>query len=290
VHFEAVVVAEAFRGKLPLARHRMVYATLGERMGGEIHALSLRTLTPDEAGPTPSPRKNTWPRSSSPAARRRWTARCRFPAPRTPCCPILCATLLAESTISIGNVPHLHDVTTTMELLGALGARLTVDEKLTITVEPTAMIETIAPYELVKTMRASILVLGPLVARHGHAEVSLPGGCAIGSRPVDQHIRGLQALGADVLGRERLRQRARRQGPARRPLQLRHGHRHRHRERADGGGAGQGHHRARQLRRGAGGRRPRQLPEHDGREDQRHRHRAHRDRGRRAACTAATTT
>jgi UDP-N-acetylglucosamine 1-carboxyvinyltransferase len=112
--------------------------------------------------------------------------------------PILCATLLADSTISIGNVPHLHDVTTTMELLGALGVRLTVDEKLTITVEPTAMIETIAPYELVKTMRASILVLGPLVARHGHAEVSLPGGCAIGSRPVEQHIRGLQALGAEV--------------------------------------------------------------------------------------------
>jgi UDP-N-acetylglucosamine 1-carboxyvinyltransferase len=112
--------------------------------------------------------------------------------------PILCATLLAESTISIGNVPHLHDVTTTMELLGALGVRLTVDEKLTITVEPTAMIETIAPYELVRTMRASILVLGPLVARHGHAEVSLPGGCAIGSRPVEQHIRGLQALGAEV--------------------------------------------------------------------------------------------
>jgi len=112
--------------------------------------------------------------------------------------PILCATLLAEETISIGNVPHLHDVTTTIQLLGALGARLTVDEKLTITVEPTAMINTVAPYELVKTMRASILVLGPLLARHGHAEVSLPGGCAIGSRPVDQHIRGLLALGADV--------------------------------------------------------------------------------------------
>jgi UDP-N-acetylglucosamine 1-carboxyvinyltransferase len=112
--------------------------------------------------------------------------------------PILCATLLADRTISIGNVPHLHDVTTTIQLLGALGARLTVDEKLTITVEPTAMIATVAPYDLVKTMRASILVLGPLLARHGHAEVSLPGGCAIGSRPVEQHIRGLQALGAEV--------------------------------------------------------------------------------------------
>ena len=113
--------------------------------------------------------------------------------------PILCATLLADNTISIGNVPHLHDVTTTIQLLGALGARLTVDEKLTITVEPTAMIATVAPYDLVKTMRASILVLGPLVAKHGHAEVSLPGGCAIGSRPVEQHIRGLQALGAEVV-------------------------------------------------------------------------------------------
>jgi len=96
-------------------------------------------------------------------------------------------------------VPHLHDVTTTMELLGALGAPLTVDEKLTITVDPTRTISTVAPYELVKTMRASILVLGPLLAKYGHAEVSLPGGCAIGSRPVDQHIRGLQALGAEVV-------------------------------------------------------------------------------------------
>jgi UDP-N-acetylglucosamine 1-carboxyvinyltransferase len=113
--------------------------------------------------------------------------------------PILCATLLAEKPISIGNVPHLHDVTTTMELLGALGAQLTVDEKLTITVDAGSQMQTVAPYELVKTMRASILVLGPLLARHGHAEVSLPGGCAIGSRPVDQHIRGLQALGAEVV-------------------------------------------------------------------------------------------
>ncbi len=113
--------------------------------------------------------------------------------------PILCATLLADAPISVGNVPHLHDVTTTMELLGALGAPLTVDEKLTITVDPTRTISTVAPYELVKTMRASILVLGPLLAKYGHAEVSLPGGCAIGSRPVDQHIRGLQALGAEVV-------------------------------------------------------------------------------------------
>lgn len=113
--------------------------------------------------------------------------------------PILCATLLAENAVEIGNVPHLHDVTTTMELLGELGVQLIVDEKLTITADPRHVTSTIAPYELVKTMRASILVLGPLLARFGHAQVALPGGCAIGSRPVDQHIRGLQALGAEVL-------------------------------------------------------------------------------------------
>ncbi len=113
--------------------------------------------------------------------------------------PILCATLLADNAVEIGNVPHLHDVTTTMELLGEMGVQLIVDEKLTITADPSHVTNTVAPYELVKTMRASILVLGPLLARFGHAEVALPGGCAIGSRPVDQHIRGLQALGATVL-------------------------------------------------------------------------------------------
>jgi len=113
--------------------------------------------------------------------------------------PILCATLLADSAVEIGNVPHLHDVTTTMELLGEMGVQLAVDEKLSITADPRHVNNTVAPYELVKTMRASILVLGPLLARFGHAQVALPGGCAIGSRPVDQHIRGLQALGAEVL-------------------------------------------------------------------------------------------
>ena len=112
--------------------------------------------------------------------------------------PILAATLLADGPMEISNVPHLHDVTTTMELLGRMGVQLTVDEKLRITVDPTTITSHVAPYDLVKTMRASILVLGPLVARFGAAEVSLPGGCAIGSRPVDQHIRGLRALGADI--------------------------------------------------------------------------------------------
>jgi UDP-N-acetylglucosamine 1-carboxyvinyltransferase len=112
--------------------------------------------------------------------------------------PILAATLLADGPVSIGNVPHLHDVTTTMELLGQMGVQLVLDERMKIHVDPRSIKSCSAPYDLVKTMRASILVLGPLVARYGEAEVSLPGGCAIGSRPVDLHIKGLQALGAEV--------------------------------------------------------------------------------------------
>ena len=112
--------------------------------------------------------------------------------------PILAATLLADDTVTIANVPHLHDVTTTMELLGRMGVDLVVDEKMNIEVDPRTISTYEAPYDLVKTMRASILVLGPLVARYGAADVSLPGGCAIGSRPVNLHVKGLQALGADI--------------------------------------------------------------------------------------------
>ena len=112
--------------------------------------------------------------------------------------PILAATLLADGPVTIGNVPHLHDVTTTMELLGQMGVELVIDERMKIHVDPRPAKHYFAPYDLVKTMRASILVLGPLVARFGEAVVSLPGGCAIGSRPVDLHLKGLQALGADV--------------------------------------------------------------------------------------------
>lgn len=113
--------------------------------------------------------------------------------------PILMASLLAEKPITIGNVPHLRDVTTTMELLGRMGAHLVIDERMNVEVDPGAIQDFHAPYELVKTMRASILVLGPLLARYGKADVSLPGGCAIGSRPVDIHIRGMQSLGAEVV-------------------------------------------------------------------------------------------
>ncbi|ACL71834.1 UDP-N-acetylglucosamine 1-carboxyvinyltransferase [Thioalkalivibrio sulfidiphilus HL-EbGr7] len=112
--------------------------------------------------------------------------------------PILASTLLADSPMTIGNVPHLQDVTTTMELLGRMGASLTVDERMHIEVDPTTTHDFVAPYELVKTMRASILVLGPMLARFGQAEVSMPGGCAIGSRPVNLHVDGLAAMGADI--------------------------------------------------------------------------------------------
>ncbi|MCO7224025.1 UDP-N-acetylglucosamine 1-carboxyvinyltransferase [Pleionea sp. CnH1-48] len=112
--------------------------------------------------------------------------------------PILMSTLLAEGKTAVGNVPHLHDVTTTIELIGRMGCGLTIDEKLNVEIDTSTIDSFEAPYELVKTMRASILVLGPLVARFGKADVSLPGGCAIGTRPVDLHIKGLEALGAEI--------------------------------------------------------------------------------------------
>lgn len=112
--------------------------------------------------------------------------------------PILAATLLADGPVVVENVPHLNDVTTTMSLLGRMGVNLTVDERMNIEVDCGEIRELYAPYDLVKTMRASILVLGPMLARYGRAEVSLPGGCAIGSRPVNLHIEGLRALGAEV--------------------------------------------------------------------------------------------
>ena len=112
--------------------------------------------------------------------------------------PILAATLVASEPVTICNLPHLHDITTMLELLRRMGVELTVGDKMSVELDPTTITEFTAPYELVKTMRASILVLGPLLARHGRAQVSLPGGCAIGSRPVDLHLRGLEAMGAQI--------------------------------------------------------------------------------------------
>jgi UDP-N-acetylglucosamine 1-carboxyvinyltransferase len=112
--------------------------------------------------------------------------------------PILAGCLLADGPVTVGNVPHLQDVTTMIELLGRMGVSVTIDEKMRIEVDASTIKEHFAPYQLVKTMRASILVLGPLVARYGQADVSLPGGCAIGARPVNIHVAGLQAMGADI--------------------------------------------------------------------------------------------
>ncbi len=112
--------------------------------------------------------------------------------------PILAAAMLADGPVTISNVPHLQDVTTMIELLGRMGVSVTIDERMRIEVDANSIREYVAPYELVKTMRASILVLGPLVARFGSADVSLPGGCAIGARPVNIHVAGLQAMGADI--------------------------------------------------------------------------------------------
>jgi len=112
--------------------------------------------------------------------------------------PIIAATLLADDPVTVGNIPHLNDITTTMELLGRMGVSITMNEMMSVEVDVSTINKLVAPYELVKTMRASILVLGPLLARFGEAEVSLPGGCAIGSRPVNLHIHGLQAMGAEI--------------------------------------------------------------------------------------------
>ena len=112
--------------------------------------------------------------------------------------PILAATLLADDPVNISNVPHLHDITTTISLLAQMGSELTVDERMNLEIDSTNIKEFFAPYELVKTMRSSILVLGPLLAKYGKADVSLPGGCAIGSRPVNIHLQGLRSMGADI--------------------------------------------------------------------------------------------
>ena len=198
-HFEAIVVSAQFEGKRPLQRHQLVYAGLGPRMGREVHALSIQAYTPSEwasrpDADSPSPRMDKLQnRGGVPL-----DGEVRISGAKNATLPILAGALLADGPVTVGNVPHLKDVTTMIELLGRMGASVTLDERLRIEVDPRPMRETFAPYELVKTMRAAILVLGPLVARHGSADVSLPGGCAIGARPVNIHVAGLQAMGADV--------------------------------------------------------------------------------------------
>lgn len=113
--------------------------------------------------------------------------------------PILAASLLSSAPVQISNIPHLQDVTTIVSLLSQMGVKVTLDERYNIEVDASKLESFHAPYELVRTMRASVLVLGPLLSRFGEAEVSLPGGCAIGTRPVDQHLKGLQAMGAELI-------------------------------------------------------------------------------------------
>jgi len=113
--------------------------------------------------------------------------------------PILAATLLCKEPVTLHNLPHLHDVTTMLDLLGCLGAEMVVGDLLSTEINAGALDQFVAPYDLVKTMRASILVMGPLLARFGEAQVSFPGGCAIGSRPVDIHLRGFEAMGATIV-------------------------------------------------------------------------------------------
>ena len=150
--------------------------------------------------------------------------------------PIVAGALLADGPVTIRNVPHLQDVTTMIELLGRMGVSVTIDEKMRIEIDGTTTRECFAPYELVKTMRASILVLGPLLARFGKADVSLPGGCAIGARPVNIHVAGLQAMGAEInIDGGYIRARAGRLKGAR--LESRNRDGHGHRKPHDGGDA-----------------------------------------------------
>lgn len=129
---------------------------------------------------------------------RRLDGEIRISGAKNSALPILAATLLAEGVMRVGNLPHLHDITTMLELLGCMGVEVAINEDMSVETDCAHIKSCVAPYDLVRTMRASILVLGPLLARYGEAEVSLPGGCAIGSRPVDLHIRGMEAMGAHV--------------------------------------------------------------------------------------------
>ena len=129
---------------------------------------------------------------------RRLSGSLRISGAKNSALPILAASVLTEEPVTLANLPHLHDVTTMLELLGCLGVGVVVDEKMRVEVTARTLKQLRAPYELVKTMRASFVVMGPLLTRFGEAEVSLPGGCAIGARPVDQHLKGFAALGADI--------------------------------------------------------------------------------------------
>ncbi len=194
--------------------------------------------------------------------------------------PALTASLLSDETLTLRRVPRVRDIRTLLKLLDHLGIGSEETDGVLVLRRERPDPEHDAPYDLVKTMRASVLVLGPLLAKEGHARVSLPGGCAIGVRPIDQHLKGLTALGADGPARPRLR------GGPRRPagggaLPVRHAHGHRHGERADGRHPRPRHHGAGELRPRARGGGPRQPAERHGRAHLRRRHGDDRHRRRR---------
>ena len=195
--------------------------------------------------------------------------------------PILCAALLTPEPLTLTNMPWLNDVKTMQSLLAQMGVDVQAGEPGAVTLDAATIDWPLAPYELVKTMRASILALGPLVARAGEARVSLPGGCAIGLRPVDQHVKGLQAMGAEIDLDARLHQRPRDAAQGR-AIHVRRRHRDRNGESDDGGRAGRRRDDARKRRARTGSGRSRRVPRRDGREDRRRRHRPHRRRGRAA--------
>ena len=171
--------------------------------------------------------------------------------------PILAATLLSEKPVTVRNLPHLHDITTMIALLRSMGVEIVIDDKLGVEVHASTLSDFTAPYELVKTMRASILVLGPMLARFGEARVSFPGGCAIGSRPVDLHLRGFEAMGAEIVVDEGYINANVNGPPARRAYFSRHRHRRRHRKFIDGGDACRRPHRDRKRCARTGNCRPR---------------------------------
>ena len=287
-HFQAVIVSEAFAGLSKVRQHQLVYGALGDRMREEIHALSMQTLTPAQWRPRLPPTGRASGDGQAGDHRRRRAARRGAGFRRQErgvADPLRRAADLRASGAQ--QRAQLNDVRTMRSLLTQMGVRAEGDDG-ALTLSAAAIDWPLAPYEMVKTMRASILALGPLLARCGEARVSLPGGCAIGLRPVDQHIKGLQAMGAEIdLEHGYIDAKAKRL--SRRQFRLRHGDGDRHRKPDDGRDARDRHDGARQCGARARGRRPRRLPERDGREDHRRGHRPHRDR-RRARLSGATHT
>ena len=190
-HFEALIVSAEFAGKNRVQRQQRVYQTLKAKLDtGELHAISFKTLTPTNGAPSVDKLliQGGQPLSGEVA----------ISGAKNAALPIICASLLSADALRLSNVPHLNDIATMLRLLAQMGVGVTLDGPEGLVLDGQGLNSPVASYEMVKTMRASILVLGPLLARCGEAKVSLPGGCAIGARPVDQHIKGLQAMGAQI--------------------------------------------------------------------------------------------